>query len=102
MNNIINIDAASFFQSDYGNLSWSIEDPDNGLSTAAFKDSVTDKVDIREAIKAHIINITNALPEKSDLIDYEISLSFSPDIGETQRKLFTEIFNEYNTRDERT
>lgn len=101
MKNTIKIDVASFFQSDYQRLAWSTRE-DHSAGVSLQEDSITKKVDIREAVKDHVINITNAIAQKGDLIDFDISLAFSADVNEKHRKLFMEIFNDYNTRDEGT
>lgn len=100
MKNIIHIDVDSFFRSGYKTLSWSLEK--EGSIGSRQQESQTEENDMREAVKTHIINITKAIAEKGDLIDFEISLIFSREMEEKQRNLFTELFNEYNTRDERT
>lgn len=103
MKSIIEIDAQSFFRSNYERLSWSIkEETDNGTNVSLQEDSVTDKEDIREALQNHIYNISNAIAHNGDLIDFEITLSFAEDMDEAQKEEFTTLVNEFNTRDEST
>lgn len=101
MKSTINIDVASFYHSEYRALKWALKDQTKNESEIAIKDeSTTDKREIREAVEDHIDHITAALPENRKFIDYEITLSFDPDFDEKQKAEFTEIFNEFNTRDE--
>lgn len=101
MKSTINIDATSFYHSDYRQLKWTLKDQTKNESVIEIKEeSTTDKREIKEAVEDHIDQITAALPENRKFIDYEITLSFSPDVDEKQKAEFTEIFNEFNTRDE--
>jgi len=101
MKSTINIDVTSFYHSEFQRLKWSLKDRTKNESVIAIEEeSVTGKREIREAIEDHIDHITAALPENRHFNDYEITLSFSPDVEEKQKEEFTDIFNEFNTRDE--
>lgn len=101
MKNKIDIDVTSFYQSGYKELSWTImEQSDDGTVSSLKQKSVADQSDIHEAIKNHMDNITTAIQEKGDLMDYELTLVFDNQSDDDQKEQFTEIFNEYNTRDE--
>lgn len=101
MKSTISIDVTSFYRSEFQRLKWFLKDQTENDSEIAIKEeSVTDKREIREAIEDHIDHITASLPEKRGFTDYEITLSFNPHISDKQKAEFTEIFNEFNTRDE--
>jgi hypothetical protein len=100
MKSIINIDVPSFYQSNYKILSWTIAElTDNGTTTSVQEDSVTDKEDIKEAIKDHIDNIIVVIQENGDLVDYEVKLS-SNLIEPNRKAQFNEIFYKYYTGDQ--
>lgn len=101
MKSTIHIDVTSFYRSEFQRLKWTLNDQTENESVIAMEDeSVTSKREIREAIEDHIDHITAALPENRHFNDYEITLSFSPHFEDKQKEEFTDIFNEFNTRDE--
>lgn len=101
MKRTIDIDAASFFQSGYKRLNWTkTEQTDHGPMTSVKEESVTHADDLREAIKDHLTNITSAIQGIGNFVEYETTLSFGDQIEEDKKDQFTQIFNEYNTRDE--
>ncbi|TJZ62884.1 hypothetical protein FAZ15_00830 [Sphingobacterium olei] len=100
MKSIINIDVPSFYRSNYKILSWTIAElTDNGTTTSVQEDSVTDKEDIKEAIKDHIDNIIVVIQENGDLVDYEVKLS-SNLVEPNSKAQFNEVFHEYYTGDQ--
>ncbi len=101
MKSTLNINATSFYQTQFKQLKWALNDQtENSTEIAIAEESVTDKSDIREAIEEHMDHIAATLPEGRVLNDYEVTVSFDPDIDDRQKAEFTTIFNEFNTRDE--
>lgn len=101
MNRMIDIDVTSFFESEYKRLSWTIkEQNNNGATNSVQHDSVTETKDIREAIKHHLDHISAAIQGNGDVMEYEFTLSFKESLQDEDKNRFTEIFNEYNTREE--
>ncbi len=101
MKNMIDIDATSFFRSTYKKLYWSLKEQYADSATISTqKSSDSRATDPKEALKEHINNIASSISGR--LIDYEITLLFDQTIGDREKELFTDIFNEYNTKDEST
>lgn len=95
----ISIDVASFYQSDYKQLSWTTQDSNQpGTSTLDGQDA--DQSEISSAVKKHLQQIGKSLPEGENLSDYEMSLLFEEGLDDKQKKEFTAAFNDSNTRDE--
>lgn len=98
---MIDIDATSFFRSTYKKLYWSLkEESADSTTIVAQKSSDSRATDPKEALKEHINNIASSISGR--LIDYEISLLFDQTVGDREKALFTNIFNDYNTKDEST
>lgn len=101
MKSTIDIDVTSFYHSEFKRLKWALKDQTENESVIAIEDeSLTDEREMRDAIEDHIDHITAALPENRNFNDYEVTLSFSPRFEDKQKAEFTDIFNEFNTRDE--
>ena len=101
MRSTLDIDVTSFYKTQFKRLKWALNDQtENETEIAIEEESVTDKSEIRGAIEDHIDHITAALPEGRVLNDYEVTISFDPDIDDRHKAEFTTIFNEFNTRDE--
>ncbi|MFD2742009.1 MULTISPECIES: hypothetical protein [Sphingobacterium] len=95
----INIDVASFYQSDYQHLSWSIEDgQESGKSV--LEGSQSGATSISDALAKHLQQIGQSLRESDSLSDYDMSLSFDEGMEDQQKDEFTAAFNDSNTRDE--
>jgi hypothetical protein len=95
----IKIDVASFYQSDFKELTWHIEGG-SGSGTSTLEGHQTSEKAISEAVEKHLKQIGKSLPASDSLSDYEMSLSFSEDLTEQQKEDFTAAFNDSNTRDE--
>lgn len=95
----INIDVASFYKSEYKQLSWHI-DGGSESGTSTLESQQTTETSISKAVEKHLQQIGKSLPESNSLSDYEMSLSFSEDLDDQQKDVFTAAFNDSNTRDE--
>lgn len=101
MRNLIEIDGASFFQSQYKRLEWSIRSQQDVQRPAEKQaDSTSRAGNARDAMREHLENITAGLKTEHGLVDYEVALEFSDQISDEQKKEFTRLFNEFNTREE--
>ncbi|MBD1426921.1 hypothetical protein [Sphingobacterium arenae] len=101
MKSTLNIDVTSFYQTQFKRLKWTLNDQTKNDKVIALEEtSITDKSDMREALEAHMDHIAATLPEGNVLNDYEVTLSFDPQIADREKAEFTTIFNEFNTRDE--
>src|SRR5690606_5106462 len=101
MRNLIEIDGASFFESHYKSLAWSIRSQDETESSAEKQeDSKSKAKNAREAMREHLEHITENLEKERGLVDYEVALEFTAQISDAQKEEFTKLFNEFNTRDE--
>jgi hypothetical protein len=100
MKKMIDIDASSFYQSGFRRLTWAITDQnDNGTMYSDQHESVSNQEDPHDAMGDHIDHISMAI-RPNDLMDYELTLLYGDDIEEEKKQQFTELINEYNTRDE--
>ncbi|MCL7987811.1 hypothetical protein M8998_07655 [Sphingobacterium sp. lm-10] len=95
----ININVASFYESDYKQLSWSIEGSSQS-GTSTLDEQHYDKIAISNAVEKHLQQISKSLPEGDNFSDYEMSLLFEDGLEAAQKEEFTAAFNDSNTRDE--
>lgn len=95
----IKIDVASFYLSDFKELSWHIEGG-SGSDTSTLEGQQSSEKAISQAVEKHLQQIGKSLPASDSLSDYEMSLAFSEDLTEQQKEDFTAAFNDSNTRDE--
>lgn len=101
MRHLIAIDGASFFESHYKRIAWSIRSQDHTESAAEKQEDSKSKAgNAREAMREHLAHITEHLEKERGLVDYEVALEFTAQTSDAQKEEFTRLFNEFNTRDE--
>src|SRR5690606_2213200 len=101
MRYLIEIDGASFYDSHYKKLSWSIRSQDEPEKPSENQqETKSTAADPRQAMRDHLAQLTERLETDRGLVDYEVAVEFTADITDRQKEEFTRLFNEVNTREE--
>lgn len=101
MRYLIEIDGASFYDTHYKKLRWSIRSQDQPEKPSENQlETKSNAADPRQAMRDHLAQLTERLETERGLVDYEVALEFTADITDRQKEEFTRLFNEFNTREE--
>ena len=101
MRYLIEIDGASFYDSHYKKLSWSVRSQDEPDKPAENQlETKSNAAEPQQAMRDHLAQLTERLETERGLVDYEVALEFTADITDRQKEEFTRLFNAFNTREE--